>query len=109
MKRCPECYHVYNDQEKFCEADGHELLADPAFSPKTEVVASASARPVWWPAAALGIVIGIVFGAGVFAAAMLLATPAANDRSVATPATAIPERALPNRVVSASNSVATPE
>jgi hypothetical protein len=110
MKRCPECYHVYDDQEKFCETDGHELLPDPALSPKPEVVATAPAtRRVWWPAAALGIVIGVVFGAGVFAAALLISTPESNDRPVASPATEVHEKALPNRVVAASNSVSTPE
>jgi hypothetical protein len=110
MKRCPECYHVYDDQEKFCETDGHELLADPALSPKPEVVANApAAKPVWWPAAALGIVIGVVFGAGVFAAALLVSTPQSNERPAANTATEIHEKALPNRAVSASNSVPTPE
>jgi hypothetical protein len=110
MKRCPECYHVYNDDEKFCETDGHELLADPALSPKTEVVANASsARPVWWPAAALGIVIGVVFGAGVFAAAMLLSSSQSNERSGAKPATEVHEKALPNHVVAASTPTHTPE
>jgi len=108
MKRCPECYHVYDDQEKFCETDGHELLMDPAPSPKAEVVATAApSRPMWWPAAALGIVIGVVFGAGVFAAALLLATPESKERPVASPATEVHERTVPNRVVSAS--VPTPE
>ena len=110
MKRCPECYHVYDDQERFCETDGHELLADPALSPKPEVVATApSSRPMWWPAAALGIVIGTLFGAGVFAAAVLFSTKESNERPVAKPATELHEKALPNRVVSTSNSAPTPE
>ena len=110
MKRCPECYHVYDDQEKFCETDGHELLADPALSPKSEAVATPpSPKPVWWPAAALGIVIGTVFGAGVFAAALLFSTKESNERPVVSPAVEVHEKALPNRVVSASNSAPTPE
>src|ERR1044071_1045052 len=99
MKRCPECYHVYGDEERFCETDGHELLADPAFSPKAEVVATAPvARTMWWPAAALGIVIGVVFGAGVFAAALLFSTPQANEHPLVSPAPEVHERAVSNRV-----------
>jgi cytoskeletal protein RodZ len=110
MKRCPECYEVYDDQQRFCETDGHELLADPAVVPKAEVVVPApSARAVWWPAAALGILIGVIFGAGVFAVALFVSTPESNQRSVASPAAEAPVRALPNRAVAASNSVPTPE
>lgn len=29
MKRCPDCYEVYDEGEKFCELDGQQLLADP--------------------------------------------------------------------------------
>ena len=32
MRRCPECYEVYENSEKFCEIDGQPLLADPALS-----------------------------------------------------------------------------
>jgi hypothetical protein len=28
MKRCPQCYQVYSDSERFCESDGQPLLAD---------------------------------------------------------------------------------
>jgi len=110
MKRCPECYQVYNDDERFCETDGQELLADPAISPKPEAAApTSSAKPVWWPATALGIVIGVVFGAGVFAAAMLFSTSQSDERSGASRATEVHESNIPNRVVAASNPVHTPE
>ena len=111
MKRCPECYHVYNDEERFCETDGHELLADPALTPKPDVVVNNSpAATVWWPAAALGVVIGILVGAGVFAAGFMFSSSEANQRPVAvTPATEVHEKALPNRVVAASNPAPTVE
>lgn len=64
---------------------------------------------MWWPAAALGVVIGVVFGAGVFAAALLFSTSQSNERPLVSPATEAHEKAVPNRVVSASNSVSTPE
>ena len=42
MKRCPECYEVYEDSEKFCELDGQPLFVDPALrvagSPNTVAV-----------------------------------------------------------------------
>jgi hypothetical protein len=109
MKRCPECYHVYDDEERFCETDGRELLADPAVSLKPEVVVTAApAKPVWWPAAAVGIVIGVVFGAGVFGAALMFARTESNDSSVATSPTTVHERVIPNRVVATSNAAPTP-
>jgi hypothetical protein len=30
MKRCPQCYGVYQNTEVYCEADGQRLLDDPA-------------------------------------------------------------------------------
>lgn len=30
MKRCPQCYEIYENTEFFCEADGQRLLGDPA-------------------------------------------------------------------------------
>jgi hypothetical protein len=110
MKRCPECYQVYGDQERFCEADGHELLADPIPSPKPEVVPTASpAKPVWWPAVTFGVLIGVIFGAGIFAVALFLSPRESNEHPAAGPASEIHERTLPTRVVTASNSVPTPE
>jgi len=111
MKRCPECYHVYNDEERFCETDGHELLADPAPTPKPQVVVNGPpAATVWWPAAALGVLIGVIVGAGVFAAGFVFSNSEANQRPVAvTPATEVHEKALPNRVVAASNPAPTTE
>lgn len=101
MKRCPECYEAYDDEQKFCENDGRELLPDPAYSPKPEVVVvnPAPGRAVWWPAAALGVLIGVVFGAGVFVVALLVSTPEKTDHPTASEATEIREKALPNRAV----------
>ena len=72
MKRCPQCYEVYDETERFCEADGHELLADPAVAPASQAVPVPPAQsPAWMPAAVLGVLIGIGIGAGIFAAISL--------------------------------------
>lgn len=111
MKRCPECYEAYDDEQKFCENDGQELLADPAYSPKPEVVVvnSAPAKPVWWPAAALGVLIGIVFGAGVFVVALLVSSPEKSEHPAASQATEVREQALPNRAVAKTAPTPEPE
>jgi cytoskeletal protein RodZ len=111
MKRCPECYEAYDDEQRFCENDGQELLADPAYSPKPEVVVvnSAPARPMWWPAAALGVLIGVVFGAGVFVVALLVSTPEKSEHPAASQATEVQEKTVPNRAVATSNPAPIPE
>jgi cytoskeletal protein RodZ len=113
MKRCPECYDAYDDEQRFCESDGQELLADPAYSPKPEVVvvnAASAARPVWWPAAALGVLIGVVFGAGVFVVAFFVSRPEASEHPAASQVSEVRET-VPNRVTAKSNSapIAEPE
>lgn len=112
MKRCPECYEIYDDELKFCEADGHELLADPAYSPKPEVVvanpAVAPGQSSWWPAATIGVLIGIIVGAGVFAVATFVSTPEASEQPGRTQATDVRDPVFPNRAVASSNSAPTP-
>src|SRR5688572_16909752 len=111
MKRCPECYASYDDEQRFCENDGQELLADPSYSPKPEVVVvnSAPAKPMWWLAAALGVLIGIVFGAGVFVVALLVSRPEKVENPAATQASEVKEKVFPNRAVATSNPAPTPE
>lgn len=110
MKRCPECYETYGDEAKFCEADGHDLLADPTQVPKPEiVVAAAPAQQVWWPAAALGVLIGLIVGAGVFMVAFVIPRPQAEEKSPTTQGTEVPERVVAHRAVIASSSLPTPE
>lgn len=77
MKRCPECYEVYEDIEKFCELDGQPLLADPALgvsiSSNSAVPRSRDAeirppeftrpREVWFIGTA-GVLLGVVVCVG---------------------------------------------
>ena len=95
MKRCPQCYNVYDDEERFCEVDGQELLADPAFAPQSQAIplAAPAAGPAWLPAAALGVLIGIGIGAGVFAAIMLSSGSKENSPQVVREAPEVRERA----------------
>jgi len=111
MKRCPECYEAFDDEQKFCDNDGQKLLPDPAFAPKPEVVAvnSASGRPVWLPAAALGVLIGVVFGAGVFVVALLVSSPEKSELPATSQAAELREKSLPNRPVAKSAPTAEPE
>jgi cytoskeletal protein RodZ len=111
MKRCPQCYEPYGGDEKFCEADGHELLADPTFSPQIETVAAppAAAKAVWWPAAALGILVGVVIGAGIFAAGSLMSTSEPHGTPTTSRVTETREVNPPPRTVVASNAAPTPE
>ena len=109
MKRCPQCYEAYDDEERFCEADGQELLADPTFSPPVETVtAPPAARAVWWPAAALGILVGVVIGAGVFAAGALMSA-SEPDQSPANSRAIEPRETVAARPVVSANSAPTPE
>jgi cytoskeletal protein RodZ len=104
MKRCPECYETYSDQAKFCETDGHELLADPALAPKTAVDAS-EAKPLWWVGTALGVLIGVIFGAGVFAVTFIVSTPRAGERPDSNPTPEVQEKVVPHRLATASSSL----
>jgi hypothetical protein len=108
MKRCPQCYASYEDQARFCENDGHDLLVDPASLAKPEVVVVAAASRSIWPAATLGVVAGVVIGAGVFAVAFLFSRPETHDQATVRAATEVHETALPRRAVT-SDSVPTPE
>lgn len=82
MKRCPECYEVYENSEKFCEMDGQPLLADPALSvtdsARAEAFAESHAGEIYpneserrreaLLVGAGGVVLGIVICFGAYAA-----------------------------------------
>ncbi|CAN5613806.1 hypothetical protein BH20ACI3_BH20ACI3_34470 [soil metagenome] len=74
MKRCPECYEVYENTEKFCEVDGQLLLADPALSvDRVEIIEPGPDEGLrlkreTWLTGLVGVMAGIVICAGVYAA-----------------------------------------
>lgn len=112
MKRCPECYEVYEDSERFCESDGHELLTDPALASESSqavVVAPAAAGSPWLPAAILGVLIGIGIGAGIFAALTLSGGSKQNEPEVVRQAPEYREKAPNARATAVANPVPTVE
>ena len=111
MKRCPECYAVYDEAEKFCEADGHELLADPTAVPESRTMAAPpqpAATPTWLPAAALGVFIGIGIGAGIFAA-ITLSSRSTDEPQAVRESTAVREQAPTSLRATAANPAPTAE
>jgi hypothetical protein len=107
MKRCPQCYETYEGGERFCEADGQELLAEPTLPPQTPDARPPSpARSGWWAAAAVGVSIGVVIGAGVFAGVFLMSTPEPEEQHTTAQSAEIRPMSMPTR---ASSAVQQPE
>ena len=111
MKRCPQCYEVYDEEERFCEADGQELLADPTIVPESQMVAApppSTAGPNWLPAAALGVFIGIGIGAGIFAA-ITLSSGSGNEPQAVRERTEVRETAPTSLRATVANPAPTAE
>lgn len=98
MKRCPQCYEAYEDGARFCETDGRELLADPVIYTESQAVtpAPSAAAPVWLPAAALGVLLGIGIGAGVFAVMTFSSGSSADEPQVVREAPSVREAVPPS-------------
>ena len=111
MKRCPQCYEVYDESERFCEADGQELLTDPAATPESPAAAPApsASGPSWLPAATLGVLIGIGIGAGIFAAITLSSGAKEDDPQVVREAPEYREKAPNVRATAVANPAPTVE
>ncbi len=72
MKRCPECYEIYQNSERFCELDGKPLLFDPALSVDVEESATVLPNRFYlaresWASGIIGAISGIVVCLGVLA------------------------------------------
>lgn len=111
MKRCPQCYEVYAETERFCEADGQELLTDPAVAPELQAASPAppAAGPSWLPAATLGVLIGIGIGAGIFAAITLSSGSKEDEPQVVREAPDYREKAPSVRATAVANPAPTAE
>lgn len=70
MRRCPECYEIYDEGEKFCEVDGQRLLADPALTsaPDTNSSDTSNRRNVQqpWLIGFVGIAVGILLCGAIY-------------------------------------------
>lgn len=110
MKRCPQCYEVYDEEERFCEADGVELLADPTSTPNQRAVPPPPpvAGSAWLPAAALGVLIGIGIGVGIFAIATLTSGSADAEPRVVRETPPVREQA-PTLRATVANPAPTPQ
>jgi hypothetical protein len=96
MKRCPECYEVYDAEQNFCESDGQTLLADPTLSliePHPEPV-SADRRTAWFTGI-VGLMAGILICAAIYVGYSLLAIE--DDSSRQEPVVSRPENRQPSR------------
>ena len=112
MKRCPQCYEVYDEGAKFCEADGTELLADPTLSPESQAAATPSvqsASPAWVPAALLGVLIGVGIGAGIFAAITISSGSTAHEPQQVRESPEYREKAPSSRAATVANPAPTAE
>lgn len=111
MKRCPQCYEVYDESERFCETDGQELLTDPAIAPELPAASPAPPAPgaSWLPGAILGVLIGIGIGAGIFAAITLSSGSKENEPQVVRQAPEYREKAPAVRASAVANPAPTAE
>ncbi len=72
MQRCPQCYQIYEDHEKYCEIDGQRLLPDPllyldAEESLEEVNVKADQFYTSWTTALIGVLSGIIICVGCYA------------------------------------------
>lgn len=73
MKRCPDCYEIYDESENFCELDGQRLLTDPAcvdtLLERTSLKrGDTNLRREPWVAGLVGIMGGILICAALYGA-----------------------------------------
>ena len=109
MKRCPQCYELHSDSDRFCERDGHELLTDPTYAAEAVMpIRAKSAQRQWLPAAAFGVLIGLIVGAGIFLPISLLSRSAPPESQTQRQASEAPTKVLPNRLATTSHTAPTP-
>lgn len=103
MRRCPECYEIYENGERFCELDGQPLLADPALHPAVEESPS-PAQPATntqqsWLTGLLGLTVGILLCGAAYTVYTLWTAGASEEQkpshSARTQPAVQPERPAP--------------
>jgi hypothetical protein len=72
MKRCPACFEIYDNGEVYCELDGQALLDPANFAIDVENTQSSQdalhLKRESWLTGLVGVMVGIVICAGVYAA-----------------------------------------
>lgn len=88
MKRCPECYGVYDNSERFCETDGQLLLTDPTLSVVEDASASSTstvgANPNrdYWLTGIVGVMVGILVCACAYAVFSIWSIEVGEDQEL---------------------------
>lgn len=77
MKRCPQCFEIYSDRERFCELDGQRLLTNPTVKDIEDHLPQESIPrgPGAWLSIVVGAVIGSSLSALIFSVFLLTGNP----------------------------------
>lgn len=103
MRRCPECYEIYDGKETFCEADGQRLLSDTAFSIENEEAISDRATGTpreqsSWVVGLVGVTVGVLLCALIFSVyALSTAETETDNQGVTSYSPRVQEPAQPAR------------
>lgn len=89
MRRCPECYEIYDGEETFCEVDGQRLLSDTALSIDDDeaILPSGAGDPPpqsSWVVGLVGVTVGILLCALIFTVYALSTSDTDTDNPAAT-------------------------
>ena len=85
MKRCPQCNERFEDEQKFCDADGVPLIDETLFvraalqgaTVRPEVVPIQSSSQKIWPIVTIGVLVGVILSLSVYVAMM---TSSSSDK-----------------------------
>jgi hypothetical protein len=87
MKRCPQCYQVFDNTESYCEADGQRLLPDPSLTVQaTELLPDGpqfGTNQSAFATGLIGVVTGVVLCGGAYLAYSYF--PSAADKQEERP------------------------
>ena len=82
MKQCPQCNERFEDEQKFCDADGVPLIDETLFvraalqgaTVRPEVVPLQSSSQKIWPIVTIGVLVGVILSLSVYVAMMTAST-----------------------------------
>jgi hypothetical protein len=82
MKRCPQCNQRFEDEQKFCDADGVPLIDETLFvraalqgaTARSEVVPVQSSSQKIWPIVTIGVLVGVILSLSVYVAMVTVST-----------------------------------